>query len=109
MEIDPIVLAAFGPPPEGMDLTEDQAVANTVASVVCLFLAIVSMILRLWARSIQGFGIKADDWLIIVALVGFVIVLSYILAYRKTGISVWHSCTHHHGESCRRRTTPMGE
>ena len=87
MEVDPIVLAVFGPPPEGMDLTEDQSVANTVASVVCLFLAIVAMGLRLWARSIQNFGIKADDWLIIVALVGLVVAPSQNFSLQKDRFS----------------------
>ncbi|RYP70557.1 hypothetical protein DL771_005376 [Monosporascus sp. 5C6A] len=69
MEIDPIILAAFGPPPEGMDLTEDQSQANNIAVVVCLALAAVALVLRIWARNLQNFGVKADDYLIMVALV----------------------------------------
>lgn len=68
-EINPIILAAFGPPPPGLDLAESQEMAITVVAIVCTIVATIALGLRIWARSLQSFGMKADDWLMVVALV----------------------------------------
>lgn len=67
-ETNPIFLV-FGPPPEGLDLTESTANADTAAVIVLLVLAAIAVVLRFVARVIQRNSLKMDDWTIILALV----------------------------------------
>lgn len=66
---DPMAVAVFGPPPEGLDLTENQQVADNVAAILCAAIATVALALRLYSRTFQRFDMLADDWLMIIALV----------------------------------------
>ncbi|KAI0179891.1 hypothetical protein GGR52DRAFT_568658 [Hypoxylon sp. FL1284] len=68
MEPNPMIVAAFGPPPEGLDLTENQQTADNVAAIVCAAVATLALVLRLYSRTFQRFDMLADDWLMIVAL-----------------------------------------
>jgi hypothetical protein len=68
-QIDPIILAAFGPPPPGIDLKAKQETAIIVVALVSTAFATVALLLRIWARNFQRFGMMADDYLMIVALV----------------------------------------
>ena len=69
MEVHPAILAAFGPPPPGIDLASSQQIAISVVAIVCTSLAAIALALRLWARNLQSFGMMTDDWLMVVALV----------------------------------------
>lgn len=69
MAINPAILKAFGPPPPGIDLAESQQTAISVVAIVCTAIAAIALGLRLWARNLQSFGMMADDWLMVVALV----------------------------------------
>ncbi|KAI1080804.1 hypothetical protein F5B20DRAFT_95011 [Whalleya microplaca] len=66
---DPMVVAVFGPPPDGMNLADDQSTANAVVAVVCAVIATVSLVLRLWAKMSQRASVTADDALIFIALI----------------------------------------
>lgn len=70
MEVDPIVLATFGPPPPGIDLAAKQETAIIVVALVSTAFATIALVLRIWARNFQRFGMMADDYLMVVALVG---------------------------------------
>ncbi|KAI0521975.1 hypothetical protein F5B22DRAFT_594896 [Xylaria bambusicola] len=69
MEVDPAILAAFGPPPDGIDLLAKQETAIIAVALVSTAFATVALGLRIWARNFQRFGMMADDWLMIVALI----------------------------------------
>ncbi|KAI0430708.1 hypothetical protein F5Y09DRAFT_307043 [Xylaria sp. FL1042] len=69
MEVDPIILKTFGPPPAGLDLTESRQTAVIAVALVSAAFAAVALSLRIWARNFQRFGMMADDWLMIVALI----------------------------------------
>ncbi|KAI0538856.1 hypothetical protein GGR58DRAFT_279818 [Xylaria digitata] len=69
MEIDPIIIAAFGPPPEGINLLAKQETAIIVVALVSTAFATIALGLRIWARNFQRFGMMADDYLMIVALI----------------------------------------
>jgi hypothetical protein len=69
MEIDPLIVAVFGPPPPDIDLTKNEISKNNIAVAVLLVLATIAVILRFTARIIQRNPLKADDWTIILALV----------------------------------------
>lgn len=69
MEIDPIILATFGPPPKGIDLLAKQETAIITVALVSTAFATIALVLRIWARNFQRFGMMADDYLMIVALV----------------------------------------
>ncbi|WYZ36435.1 hypothetical protein EsH8_XIV_000035 [Colletotrichum jinshuiense] len=81
MAIDPLIEAAFGPPPGGIDLTENQAVKNNVIVVVLLVIAAVSVVGRLVARTKYGPGLSLDDyamvmaWVLVAATTGMVIAI----------------------------------
>lgn len=68
--LDPIILAAFGPPPANVDLGETRENRNNGAVIAMLVLATVALVLRFLARIMQRAGLQYDDWTIIVALVG---------------------------------------
>lgn len=69
MELDPFVIDMFGPPPEGMDLSEIfmPGADALVISLGCI--AALSVLLRFTARHVQNAGLEADDYLIVFALV----------------------------------------
>jgi len=69
MEVDPIVVMAFGPPPPGIDLAEKQETAIITVALVSAVFATIALVLRIWARNFQRFGMMADDYLMIIALV----------------------------------------
>ncbi|KAL7619869.1 hypothetical protein AAE478_010415 [Parahypoxylon ruwenzoriense] len=69
MEIDPVIVAVFGPPPAGIDLLANQQTADNVAAILCASIATVALCLRLWARNFQRFDMMADDWLMLIALI----------------------------------------
>ncbi|CAJ2503150.1 Uu.00g105440.m01.CDS01 [Anthostomella pinea] len=56
-------------PPAGIDLEASQQTAISVVAIVCTCVATAAYGVRLWARNFQGFGMMADDWLMLVALI----------------------------------------
>ena len=67
--LDPTIAALFGPPPAGMDLTEENySIYNGVA---CAFfsLAVVAVILRVYVRITRGASLAIDDHTIVGAIV----------------------------------------
>ncbi|KAJ0384229.1 hypothetical protein COL922a_008823 [Colletotrichum nupharicola] len=69
MAVDPFIEAAFGPPPDGVDLAESQATKNNAIVIVLLVIAALSVAGRLVARSKYGPGLSLDDYAIVVAWV----------------------------------------
>ncbi|KAK3313996.1 pth11-like integral membrane protein [Apodospora peruviana] len=91
MTMDPTILAVFGPPPEGTDLTENRAHENDAAAVAMLVLSAIFMILRFMARVVQRSGLHMDDWVTIVALffVGATVGLTVAGSAHGAGKHVW--------------------
>lgn len=69
MEPNADIVQMFGPPPDGLDISESSVVQNNAAVIVLAVLASLAVVLRLMARYLQGHNLKADDWAIIASLV----------------------------------------
>jgi hypothetical protein len=69
MEIDPMVLVAFGPPPGGINLGDDSKVKNTVVVLSLLSLSAVFLAGRIAIRTKQVYGLSLDDYAILVSWV----------------------------------------
>ncbi|KAI8625679.1 hypothetical protein F5Y19DRAFT_240979 [Xylariaceae sp. FL1651] len=91
MEIDPVILAAFGPPPPGIDLEAKQETAIIVVALVSTAFATLALILRIWARNFQRFGMMADDYVMIVALIFTygTLVITILGAKAGAGTHIW--------------------
>ncbi|KAI0095841.1 hypothetical protein GGR51DRAFT_553799 [Nemania sp. FL0031] len=91
MEIDPIIEHAFGPPPAGINLEARQETAIIVVALVSTGFATVALVLRIWARNFQRFGMMADDYLMVVALIFTygTLVITILGAKAGAGRHVW--------------------
>ncbi|KAJ0163096.1 hypothetical protein CTA2_3529 [Colletotrichum tanaceti] len=91
MESNADVVLMFGPPPDGLDISESSVTRNNAAVIVLAVLASLAVVLRLMARSLQGQTLKADDWVIIASLllVGATIGLSIAGGAQGAGNHVW--------------------
>ncbi|KAL0767214.1 hypothetical protein CaCOL14_010064 [Colletotrichum acutatum] len=69
MALDPLIKAAFGSPPEGVVLNENQTTKNNAIVIILLSIATISVVGRLIARGKYGPGLSLDDYAIVVALV----------------------------------------
>ncbi|KAK2611667.1 hypothetical protein N8I77_004997 [Diaporthe amygdali] len=69
MKIDAAVIDQFGQPPPGIDLSEVHMPGTDIGVIVLVAVATLSVILRLGSRLVQDAGLRADDYLIIVALI----------------------------------------
>lgn len=69
MTIDAAVIDQFGQPPPGIDLSEVHMPGTDIGVIVLVAVATLSVILRLGSRLVQDAGLRADDYLIIVALI----------------------------------------
>ena len=69
MTIDAAVIEQYGPPPPGIDLAEVQMPGMDIGVIALVAVATLSVLLRLGSRLVQDAGLRADDYLIIVALV----------------------------------------
>jgi hypothetical protein len=69
MKIDPIVLLAFGPPPDGINLGDDTKVKNTVIVLSLLFISALFLAGRIAVRTKQVYGLSIDDYAILVSWV----------------------------------------
>ncbi|KAK7433834.1 hypothetical protein Landi51_13775 [Colletotrichum acutatum] len=96
MALDPLIKAAFGSPPEGVVLNENQTTKNNAIVIILLSIATISVVGRLIARGKYGPGLSLDDYAIVVALVlvaataGMVIASSFVFctAVLTTKISI---------------------
>lgn len=66
--LDPFVVAAFGPPPPDIDLSEETETRNDIITSIFLALAILSVLARWAARRASGAHLQADDHVIFVSL-----------------------------------------
>lgn len=66
----------LSPPPPGLDIYEDRT-PHVIASVIApAILAVIAVILRIWARHLSRAHFHWDDYLIVVALVRLLIMLT---------------------------------
>ncbi|KAK7458278.1 hypothetical protein CaCOL14_006716 [Colletotrichum acutatum] len=91
MEPDPNIIAIFGPPSDGLDISESSVARNNAAVIILAVLASVAVVLRLMARFLQGHSLKADDWTILLSLllVGATVGLSIAGGAYGAGNHVW--------------------
>lgn len=59
-----------------MHITDDMAPNIIAANAVCFTIACISVALRFQARRVAMIKYEADDWLIVVGLVGRIYLLS---------------------------------
>lgn len=64
-----MVLVAFGPPPDGINLGDDSKVKNTVVVLSLLFLSALFLAGRIAIRTKQVYGLSLDDYAILVSWV----------------------------------------
>lgn len=69
MAVDVHIVDLFGPVPDGIDLSENNAKNMDVGNLALISIALLSVILRFGARFVQKAGFKADDYLVLLALV----------------------------------------
>ncbi|KAF6821078.1 pth11-like integral membrane protein [Colletotrichum sojae] len=91
MESSPDIVQAFGPPPDGLDITESSVAENNAAVIILAALATLAVALRLYTRFLQGHGLHPDDWTIILSLllVGATVGLSILGGSYGTGNHIW--------------------
>ncbi|KAI0206715.1 hypothetical protein F4808DRAFT_405021 [Astrocystis sublimbata] len=94
MEVDPAIIAGFGPPPAGINLEESQETAIIAVALVSTAFATLALVLRVWARNFQRFGMMADDYLMVVALVFTYGTLAITILGAKAGAGT-HVWAHH--------------
>lgn len=68
-EIDPGIVAIFGPPPPGLDVFETSITEHLNVLWFCVAVAILFVVLRFASRWVSGAALKADDYSIGGALV----------------------------------------
>lgn len=76
MEVDPAIIAIFGPVPTGIELAESNVSVNNGAVIAMLCLCTLAVILRFVARVLLRNALMADDWAIIIALVSLLFLLT---------------------------------
>ncbi|KAF4445620.1 hypothetical protein F53441_10684 [Fusarium austroafricanum] len=69
MEVDPFVLAIFGPPPEGLDLSANVQGKNAAVVLTLLFISAFFLAGRIVIRTQQVYGLSGDDYAILVSWV----------------------------------------
>ncbi|KAG8156608.1 hypothetical protein KVR01_013559 [Diaporthe batatas] len=91
MTIDAAVIEQFGPPPPGIDLSEVQMPGTDLGVIVLVAVATLSVLLRLGSRLVQEAGLRADDYLIIAALVFSIgtCVLTIEMGTKGAGRHIW--------------------
>lgn len=67
-QVDPIIIAVYGPVPADVDLAEDHRAANDAVVGILLLVATVALMLRLVCRRMNNTGFKADDYSMAAAL-----------------------------------------
>ncbi|KAF6814773.1 hypothetical protein CMUS01_12574 [Colletotrichum musicola] len=91
MAVDPFIEAAFGPPPDGIDLTEDEAAKNNVIVIILLAIAALSVLGRLVSRRKYGPGLSFDDYAIVVTWILVAATAGMVIAIGRAGAGrhVW--------------------
>ncbi|KAF4337767.1 integral membrane protein [Fusarium beomiforme] len=69
MEVDPLVIAIFGPPPEGIDLSANSEAKNAAVVLTLLFTSALFLAGRIAIRTQQVYGLSLDDYAIIISWV----------------------------------------
>jgi hypothetical protein len=69
MEVDPNIVAIFGPPPKGLDLEKNVITTYNVVVCVVLGIAVTVVALRFYVRNMKSANIEMDDWAVLVSLV----------------------------------------
>lgn len=71
MAIDAGILAIFGEPPAGMDLTAETLTSSNAACATFFVLATLSVALRFWVR-LRNDTLGRDDWTMAAGLVSWI-------------------------------------
>ncbi|KAI0554400.1 hypothetical protein F4679DRAFT_525941 [Xylaria curta] len=90
-ELDPFVIAAFGPPPPGINLNEETETRNDIITGVFLALAVISVLARWIARKLSGARLQADDYVIFVSLILCIVtaIVNILFGPAGSGHHVW--------------------
>lgn len=68
-QMDPIIEMAFGRPPPGMNLEDDNSIVYNIVACVFFVLAVISVALRIYVRMTRGAKLAMDDHTIVGAIV----------------------------------------
>ncbi|VZI00402.1 unnamed protein product [Fusarium fujikuroi] len=69
MDVDPLVVAIFGPPPEGIDLSANSEAKNAAVVLTLLLISALFLAGRIVIRTQQVYGLSLDDYAIIISWV----------------------------------------
>lgn len=70
MALDPVVFDNFGPPPEGLDLSETCTPAANAIAITLACISVLSVLSKFTSRYLQNASFEADDYLVVLSLVG---------------------------------------
>ncbi|TLS21251.1 uncharacterized protein PpBr36_10570 [Pyricularia pennisetigena] len=89
--MDPIIQAVFGPPPDGLNLSESRGPSDSAAVSVLLVLAICAVVARFVCRFYSRNAFLSDDWAILVTLafVAGAVGLTIAGSSKGAGSHVW--------------------
>ncbi|KAM0551201.1 hypothetical protein ACHAPJ_008543 [Fusarium lateritium] len=91
MEIDPRVIAIYGPLPDGIDLSDNDEIKNDAVVLALLFVAALFLVGRLAIRTQQGPGLSLDDYAIVVSWLFVAATAGMVVAVGRAGAGkhVW--------------------
>lgn len=69
MELDPNIVAIFGPPPKYLDLSRHQITTYNIVTCIILGIAFLVVALRFYVRNMKSAQLEMDDWAVLVSLV----------------------------------------
>ncbi|KAK6714732.1 hypothetical protein SNK03_005576 [Fusarium graminearum] len=69
MELDPNIVAIFGPPPKDLDLGRHQITTYNIVTCIILGIAFLVVALRFYVRNMKSAQLEMDDWAVLVSLV----------------------------------------
>lgn len=89
MDVDPLVVAAFGPPPEGIDLSANSEAKNAAVVLTLLLMSALFLAGRLVIRTQQVYGLSLDDYAIIVSWVFVAATGAMVVVGKSIGSFNW--------------------
>ncbi|KAF5967676.1 integral membrane protein [Fusarium coicis] len=92
MEVDPLVVAIFGPPPEGIDLSANSEAKNAAVVLTLLLISALFLAGRIVIRTQQVYGLSLDDYAIIVSWVFVAATAAMVVVVGQAGAGTEGTC-----------------
>ncbi|CAF3492895.1 unnamed protein product [Fusarium graminearum] len=91
MELDPNIVAIFGPPPKDLDLGRHQITTYNIVTCIILGIAFLVVALRFYVRNMKSAQLEMDDWAVLVSLVcaAATVTMTILAGEHGSGAHVW--------------------